>query len=115
MAEYQHNLDRVFHALSDPTRRAVLQQLGAGPASVSALADPHEMAFQSFTQHLKVLEESGLVLTAKEGRVRTCRIADDALVNAQEWIAGQRRQWTEQFDRLDDYLSDLQKRDGDHE
>lgn len=115
MAEYQHNLDQVFHALSDPTRRAVIQQLGAGPASVSALAEPHKMALQSFTQHLKVLEDSGLVVTAKVGRVRTCSIADDALVNAQEWIAGQRRQWTEQFDRLDAYLSEVQERKTDHE
>jgi len=109
MAEFQHNLDQVFHALSDPTRRAVIQQLGAGPASVTKLAEPHKMALQSFSQHLKVLEDSGLVVTAKEGRVRTCSIADDALVKAQEWIAGQRRRWTEQFDRLDVYLSELQE------
>lgn len=115
MAEYQRNLDQVFHALSDPTRRAVIQQLGAGPASVSELAGPHKMAFQSFSQHLKVLEDSGLVVTAKQGRVRTCSIAGDALVNAQEWIAGQRRQWTEQFDRLDVYLSNLQEREADDE
>lgn len=115
MAEYQQKLDRVFHALSDPTRRAVIQQLGSGPASVSVLADPHKMAFQSFSQHLKVLEESGLVVSEKEGRVRTCRITGDALVNAQEWIAGQRRQWNEQFDLLDVYLSDVQEGDADND
>ncbi|MCR9138654.1 MAG: metalloregulator ArsR/SmtB family transcription factor [Alphaproteobacteria bacterium] len=115
MAEYQQKLDRVFHALSDPTRRAVIQQLGSGPASVSALADPHKMAFQSFSQHLKVLEDSGLVISEKEGRVRTCKIAGDALVNAQEWIAAQRRRWNEQFDLLDIYLSELQEKDVDDE
>lgn len=114
MAEHQENLDRVFQALADPTRRAVIQQLSSGPASVSELANPHDMAFQSFSQHLKMLEDSGLVQSEKAGRVRTCRIAGKALSAAEDWIADQRRLWTEQFDQLDIYLSELQgKESGD--
>lgn len=114
MAEQQQNLDRVFQALADPTRRAVIQRLSSGPASVSELANPHKMAFQSFSQHLKVLEDSGLVESSKVGRTRTCQIAGNALSTAEQWIAEQRKHWTEQFEQLDTYLAKLQEGDDDN-
>ena len=111
MPEYSSDLDGVFHALSDPTRRAVIQRLSAGPASVSELAKPHAMALQSFSQHLRVLEDSGLVRSTKTGRVRTCELANEALTPAEQWIAEQRRVWTDHFARLDAYLEELQHKD----
>lgn len=111
MPEYSSDLDGVFHALSDPTRRAVIQRLSAGPASVSELAKPHAMALQSFSQHLKVLEDSGLVRSTKTGRVRTCELTNEALTPAEQWIAEQRRVWTDHFARLDTYLEELQHKD----
>ena len=80
------NIDRVFHALGDPTRRAILEKLSQGPVSVSRLAEPLEMTLAAVVQHLQVLEESGLVQTEKLGRVRTCRIEPAGLSVAAEWI-----------------------------
>ncbi len=111
MPDYHNSLDGVFHALSDPTRRAVIQRLCAGPASVSELAKPHAMALQSFSQHLKVLEDSGLVRSKKIGRVRTCEMATEALTPAEDWISEQRRVWTDHFARLDAYLAEIQKKE----
>lgn len=102
------SLDGVFHALSDSTRRAVLARLSTGPASVSELAQPFEMALPSFMQHLKVLEGSGLVSTQKQGRVRTCEIEPAALSTAQDWIAEQKALWEGRLDRLEAYLDELQ-------
>jgi DNA-binding transcriptional ArsR family regulator len=104
-------LDDVFHALSDPTRRAVLQRLSQGSASVSELAKPFAMALPSFLQHLRVLEESGLVRSAKVGRVRTCEMQPQPLTTAEHWIAEQRALWEARLDRLDDYLKQLQARE----
>ncbi|MGD1933201.1 MAG: ArsR/SmtB family transcription factor [Candidatus Phaeomarinobacter sp.] len=101
------SLDGVFHALSDSTRRAVLARLSTGPASVSELARPFEMALPSFMQHLKVLEGSGLVSTQKEGRVRTCEMEPAALSSAQDWITEQKALWEGRLDRLEAYLGDL--------
>ena len=115
MTEYSESLNRVFHALADPTRRAVIQQLSSGPASVTELARPYDMALQSFSQHLRVLEDSGLIRSTKVGRVRRCEMADQALSSAERWILDQRRRWTEQFDRLDAYLSELQEKGVDNE
>lgn len=110
MANYQEPpLDSVFHALADPTRRAVFTRLTQGPATVSELAKPFEMALPSFLQHLKVLEESGLVTSKKEGRVRTCEAQIKRLSEAEEWMAHQRAVWEGRFDRLDAYLALLQK------
>ena len=109
-------LDSVFHALADPTRRAVLQQLSKGPASVSELAKPFEMALPSFLQHLRVLEDSGLVRSEKTGRVRTCEMEPKPLTAAEKWIGEQRALWEGRLDRLEDYLTELQakgKDDGD--
>lgn len=94
-------LDDTFRALSDPTRRAVVQALGRGPASVSELAKPFEMALPSFLQHLKVLEDCGLVATRKSGRVRTCSLRSEPLAAAEHWLEEQRSLWTRRLDQLD--------------
>lgn len=97
-----------FQALADPTRRAVVEMLAAGPASVSDLAEPFPMALPSFMQHLGVLEDSGLIRSRKDGRVRTCEIAPERLTEAEEWISGQRRIWERRLDQLDAYVRSLQ-------
>jgi DNA-binding transcriptional ArsR family regulator len=99
-------LDRVFQALGDPTRRAVITQLGRGPAATSELARPFAMALPSFTQHLDVLERSGLVTSHKEGRVRTYQLAPTPLRAAEDWLAGQHEIWGRRLDQLDDYLKE---------
>lgn len=112
-------LDRVFQALSDPTRRAVLQRLSSGTAAVSELAQPFDMALPSFLQHLQVLERSGLVRSRKAGRVRTYRLAPEPLKAAESWLGKQRALWERRLDQLDAYLLTLepitrspQKKDG---
>lgn len=100
-------LDGVFQALADPTRRAVLGRLSSGPASVSELAEPFDMALPSFMQHIKVLEGSGLVATTKQGRVRTCEMQPDHLQTAEDWIAEQRTQWEGRLGRLETFLGAL--------
>lgn len=97
-------LDRIFQALSDPTRRAVVERLTLGPASVSELARPFSMALPSFTQHLSVLEESGLVISRKSGRVRTYALETQTLAGAQDWLQLQRDKWTRRLEQLDNYL-----------
>ncbi len=97
-------LDQVFQALTDPTRRAVLERLSRGPASTLELARPFDMALPSFTQHLSVLERFGLVKSKKSGRVRTYELAPKCLQEAEDWIAGQRKVWESRLDRLEDYL-----------
>jgi len=108
-------LDRVYHALSDGTRRAVIQRLSRGPATVSELAKPFRMSLPSVVQHLQVLEQSGLIRSEKVGRVRTCRIEPAALVSAEEWIAHQRALWEGRLDRLASYLKDLQAKEAGHD
>jgi DNA-binding transcriptional ArsR family regulator len=98
-------LDGVFQALADPTRRAVVERLGRGPASTSELARPFAMALPSFTQHLGVLERCGLVTSHKQGRVRTYRLADAPLVTAQDWLAARRSHWERRLDQLDAHLA----------
>ena len=109
MANQAQQLDRVFQALADPTRRAVLSRLGHGPAPVSELAEPFDMALPSFMQHLRVLEDSGLVRSRKKGRVRTCRLAPQPLRRAEGWIAEQRALWERRLDQLDGYLQRMQE------
>lgn len=101
-------LDRVFHALADPTRRAVLQRLSRGPASVGELARPFDIALPSFLQHLDVLERGGLVRSRKKGRVRTCEVVPQRLLRAEKWIADQRAIWQGRLDRMEQYVSSLQ-------
>lgn len=103
------NLDGVFHALSDPTRRRVVERLSQGPATTSDLARPFDMALPSFTQHLNVLERSGLVTSEKKGRVRTYRLAPQPLIDLDTWIAAQRALWTRRLDQLDSFLYDLKE------
>lgn len=102
-------LDGVFHALSDPTRRRVVERLGRGPATTSDLARPFRMALPSFTQHLGVLERAGLVTSEKRGRVRTYRLAPEPLEDAGAWLAAQRALWTRRLDQLDAFLHDLKE------
>lgn len=109
MPNQSHQLSRVFHALTDPTRRAVLERLGSGPAPVSALARPFKMALPSFTQHLNVLESCGLVRSRKTGRVRTYRLAPQPLQVAEQWMAKQRAIWERRLDQLDSYVSHLKE------
>ena len=94
----------VFKALADPTRLAVIERLGIGTASTSELAQPFDMALPSFTQHLDVLEQSGLIASYKQGRVRTYRLTPDPLERAGEWLGAQREHWTRRFDQLDAHL-----------
>ena len=101
-------LDRVFQALADPTRRAVLQRLSHGTAPVSELAEPFDMALPSFLQHLKVLEGCGLVRSQKAGRVRTYQLAPQPLRAAEGWLAEQRALWDRRLDQLDRYLQGIQ-------
>ena len=100
-------LDRVFYALADPTRRAVLERLCSGPAPVSELAQPFDMALPSFTQHLNVLEGCGMVRSEKSGRVRTYQLAPKPLEAAEGWMAEQRAIWETRLDQLDRYLSKM--------
>ena len=100
----QFALNCVFQALSDPTRRAVVQRLCAGPAAMSELSKPFKMALPSFAQHLGVLEECGLVRSKKVGRVRTYRLAPRPLRMAEDWMATQRALWERRLDQLDRYL-----------
>jgi DNA-binding transcriptional ArsR family regulator len=99
-------LDRVFQALTDPTRRLMVERLSRGPASVTELAEPFEMSLPSIIQHLQVLEASGLIRSEKLGRVRTCQIGAAALGNAERWISERRATWERRLDRLGDYLGE---------
>jgi len=98
-------LDRVFHALTDPARRGMLERLSRGPATVSELAAPLPMSLPAVVQHLQVLEASGLVRSEKVGRVRTCRIEPQALSQAERWISERRTAWERRLDRLGEYLA----------
>jgi DNA-binding transcriptional ArsR family regulator len=109
MPNYKVELDDVFHALADPTRRAVVERLCRGPASVKELAQPFAMALPSFAQHLDVLERCGLVRSRKSGRVRTCRLAPRPLAAAEHWMERQRAHWERRLDQLDTYLANLKE------
>ena len=107
MDNYTTPLDSVFHALADPTRRAVVQHLTRGPAPVSELAAPFDMALPSFMKHIGVLEASGLIASRKEGRVRTCTLNPDKLAAAEKWFGEQRAIWESRFENLDILLETL--------
>jgi DNA-binding transcriptional ArsR family regulator len=100
-------LDRMFHALADPSRRAIVARLSRGPASVSTLAEPLPMSLAAVGQHVRVLTDSGLVRTEKVGRVRTCRLEAGALHSAEQWLADHRSAWEQRLDRLGDVLAQL--------
>lgn len=101
-------LDQAFQALADPTRRAVVERLCAGPASVSALAEPFAMTLAAVVQHVQVLEAAGLVRSEKVGRVRTVQLEPSGLRGAEEWLAARRLGWERRLDRLADLLADGQ-------
>jgi DNA-binding transcriptional ArsR family regulator len=105
MLNYNPALDLAFQALADPARRAMVERLSLGPASVSELALPLDMSLSAVMQHLAVLEDSGLVRSEKVGRVRTCRIAPKALHDAERWIGERRVLWERRLDRLGDFLA----------
>ena len=98
------SLDLMFQALADPTRRAMVERLGRGPASVSDLAQPFDMSLPAVVQHLQVLEACGIVRSEKVGRVRTCRMEPAALSLAEQWINQRRIDWDRRLDRLGDHL-----------
>jgi len=103
--------DDVFYALSNPTRRKILEQLSVGPAPVSDLAAPFDMKLPSFVQHLTVLERSGLVKSNKQGRVRTYEIAPERFRVAEDWLSERRQLWESRFDRLDDLVKQLKEKE----
>jgi DNA-binding transcriptional ArsR family regulator len=107
MLNYAATLDRAFQALADSTRRAIVERLTQGPASVSELKEPLVMSLPAVMQHLAVLETSGLIVSEKRGRVRTCRINPPALAEAEQWIAERRLEWERRLDRLGEYLKSL--------
>jgi DNA-binding transcriptional ArsR family regulator len=104
-------IDSVFRALSDPTRRRVVERLNRSPASVSELAQPFDMALPSFIEHLKILEGCGLVRSEKSGRVRTYELAPEPLKLAENWLAEQRTLWERRLDQFDDYVLKLKEKD----
>ncbi|MQQ99126.1 ArsR/SmtB family transcription factor [Glaciimonas soli] len=107
MPKQIYQLDRIFYALADPTRRAVLERLGAGSAAVSELAQPFDMALPSFTQHLTVLEGCGLVRSEKTGRVRIYQLVPEPLHAAEDWMQEQRTLWDGRLNQLDSYLINM--------
>ena len=100
----------MFHALADPTRRAVVQRLGRGSATVSELAEPFDMALPSFLKHVGVLERTGLIRSKKLGRIRTCELQRKNLAVAQRWFDEQRAMWADRYTNLDDLLEKLKGR-----
>ena len=100
------SVDRVFHALADPSRRVIVERLSREPASVSELARPLPMSLPAVVQHLQVLETSGLVRSEKIGRVRICKIEPAALRPVEQWISARRSNWERRLDRLGDYLTE---------
>ncbi len=99
-------LDLIYQALADPGRRSMVERLTRGPASVTQLAEPLPMSLSAVVQHLKVLEDAGLVHTEKLGRVRTCRVVPATLRTAEQWIAERRAFWEQQYDQLEAYLEE---------
>ena len=106
VAQYSAQLDGVFVALADPTRRAVIRRLGRGPTSVGELAREFPMTLPSFMKHVRTLETNGLIRTTKAGRVRTCVLDRQRLGLVDDWLAEQRRVWEERTDRLERFVTD---------
>jgi DNA-binding transcriptional ArsR family regulator len=107
----QDHLSTTFAALADPTRRAILARLASGEASVTELGKPFEMSLPAISKHLKVLQNAGLIARGRDAQWRPCRLAAGPLKDAAEWLEEYRRFWEESFDRLDDYLRELQKKE----
>ena len=109
MAKHDSSLDHVFTALGDPTRRAILERLAAGPATVSELAAPFAMAMPSLMGHLKKLEAAGMIASEKDGRVRTCALVPGAFAPARDWLSAQKALWEARLDRFDAFVTQLAK------
>lgn len=105
-------LSRTFAALADPTRRAILARLMQGETSVTELAEPHDMSLPAISKHLRVLERSGLITRARDAQWRPCHLQAEPLKNAVDWLESYRNFWEQSFDRLDEYLKELQKKGG---
>src|SRR5713101_8050357 len=110
----QDHLSSTFAALADPTRRAILARLASGEASVTELAKPFEMSMPAISKHLKVLEHAGLIARGREAQWRPCRLEAGPLKNVADWVEHYRRFWEQSFDRLDDYLRGLKKKEKKH-
>ncbi len=106
MVKYQNTLDSTFHALADPTRRAILARLASGEASVTELAEPFDMSLPAISKHLRVLEKAGLLARRREGRVHRCSMDPEPLKSAADWIAEHQRFWEQSLDRLARYLEE---------
>jgi DNA-binding transcriptional ArsR family regulator len=104
MVRYSGTLDRTFAALSDPTRRGILDRLAQGPATLGELAQPYDMTLPGLMKHVRILEEARLVVTEKKGRTRECRLGTEPLDDAARWIETYRRRWERRLDRLEGYL-----------
>ena len=104
-------LSQTFAALADPTRRAILARLASGEASVTELAEPFDMSLPAISKHLKVLERAGLIARSRDAQWRPCRLEAARLKEVHDWLDEYRRFWEESFDRLDDYLRELQKKE----
>src|ERR1700682_5193885 len=109
MANQSMQLDHIFGALSDATRRAIIMRLCEGEASVGELARPFEMALPSLMKHIRILERSGLLASEKTGRVRKCSLRTEALATIEVWLAAQREIWEQRLDRLELYVQKLKK------
>src|SRR5215207_6315544 len=107
-------LSSTFAALADPTRRAILARLALGEATVTELAAPFDMSLPAISKHLKVLQRAGLIEQGRQGQWRPCRLKAEPLRDVSEWIGQYRRHWEESFERLDDYLRDLQQQEQEH-
>jgi DNA-binding transcriptional ArsR family regulator len=108
------HLTATFAALADPTRRAILARLASGEASVTALAEPFAMSLPAISKHLKVLERAGLIARSREAQWRPCRLTADPLKDAVDWLEHYRRFWEQSFDRLEDHLRELQRKEKRH-
>ena len=111
MVQFQPSVDTSFAALSDPTRRGVLEQLGRSDFSISELAEKFQMTLTGMKKHVGVLEQAGLVTTEKVGRVRTCRLGDRGLEEEAAWLARHRRLWAARFDDLDKVVDELKRKE----
>jgi DNA-binding transcriptional ArsR family regulator len=109
MTQYDLELSRLFHALADPTRRAVLTRLAHSPAAITELAEPTGLSLPTVMRHLSVLEEAGLITTSKEGRIRTCALLPEALDPMRTWLDEQRALWEARLDRLDAFVMKAMK------
>ena len=110
MLNHQDQLNNIFHALADPTRRAIVERLSAGPASIGELAEPMPMSLAAVVQHVQLLEQARLITSQKQGRVRTCKIEAATLETLEDWLGQRRRQWERLFDRLAQVLDEQEQK-----